>query len=70
MSIKDRIGRLERGRPSCPECHLEPERGYVVYPDEDPPEREYCPGCGRLLGFVIEVVYEGEGGGGIGYGTL
>lgn len=54
-----------RHGPGCPECRLEPEMGYVVYPDEDvanTPEPEHCPRCDRPLGFVIRVEYEGEGG--------
>jgi len=62
MSIKDRIRRLESGR-GCPECHLKPRVQYVAYPGDDFPEPEHCPRCGRPLGFVIEVVYEEEGGG-------
>ena len=64
MSIKDRIRRLEgRGGAGCPECRLKPDVYYVVYPDEDhAPEPERCPRCGRLSdGFVIKVMYEGEG---------
>jgi hypothetical protein len=67
MSIKDRIGRLEHtsgGRGvACPECRLKPEVIHVVFPDEgdrDPPS-EWCPRCHSPLGFVIRVVYEGEG---------
>jgi hypothetical protein len=66
MSIKDRIRRLEGRRDaSCPECRLKPEVNYVVYPDKDDhtPEPEHCPRCGRSLGFIIEVVYDDEGGG-------
>jgi hypothetical protein len=65
MSIKDRIRRLEgRDDEGCPECRLKPNETYVVYPDDDhSPEPECCPKCGRSLGFVIRVEYEGEGGG-------
>jgi hypothetical protein len=65
VSIKDRIRRLEgREGAACPECRLKPEVNYVVYPDQDAhtPEPERCPRCDRPLGFVIKVVYEGEGG--------
>lgn len=62
MSIKNRL-RLERDADSCPECRLKPEVAHVYYPDEGEPcpEPEYCQKCGRALGFVIQVVYEGEG---------
>jgi hypothetical protein len=65
MSIEGRIRRLE-DRRGCPECYLEPDVIHVVYPDEGDHDRdpEWCPRCGRSLGFVIRVVYEGEEGGG------
>jgi hypothetical protein len=77
VSIESRLRRLEeRGRGGiCPECKLPPDGpGYIVMKGEgwrgetfsgDPNER--CQRCGRLLYFVIEVVYgphagdEGEG---------
>lgn len=64
MSIKDRIRRLE-GKGGCSECRNTPPKIDVVYPDEDEPESEYCPRCGRSLGVIIRVVYEdvrGRGG--------
>jgi hypothetical protein len=68
MSIKDRLRRLEGGArgPGCPECRLKPEVAHVFYPSAkgDPypePDSFACPECGRTLGFVIQVVYEGEG---------
>ena len=62
MSIKDRISRLE-DRTGCSECYLKPETVHVYYPDEGDPtsEPECCPKCGRTLGIVIRVEYEGEG---------
>jgi hypothetical protein len=57
MSIKDRIRRLE-SRGGCPECYLKPAATHAVYPGEEEPEPESCPGCGRSLGVVIRVVYE------------
>jgi hypothetical protein len=62
VSIRERLRRLE-DRGGCPECRMSPEVHLVVYRDEgDPaPEPECCPKCGRSLGFVIQVVYEGEG---------
>ncbi len=64
-SIKGRLRRAEvsaRG-PYCPECRLEPSRTHVFYPGEGEkaPEPERCPNCGRSLGVVIRVEYEGEG---------
>ncbi len=65
--IKSRLRRVEaatRGGP-CPECKLTPDGpGYIILEEgeegpKDPDER--CPRCGRLLWFVIRVVYEGEG---------
>ena len=71
MSLR---ARLERARASfgagdgrCPECRLEPSRTHVFYPGEgeEAPEPTRCPNCGRLLGVVLRVEYEGgEGGGG------
>jgi hypothetical protein len=62
MSIKDRIRRLE-DRGGCPECATGPEVAHVVYPEQGDhtPGAECCPECGRRLGFVIRVEYEGEG---------
>ncbi len=73
MSIKDRLRRLEvakLGGPGCPECRRTPTAPRVFYPGQgDPePEPERCPKCGRTLGPLIAVVYEGEaepGGGGL-----
>jgi hypothetical protein len=75
-SIDGRLRRLEeRGRGGiCPECGYAPDDGTrrpiaVVYPNEphksfdgDPHER--CPHCGQGLYVVINVVREGEEGGG------
>jgi hypothetical protein len=65
MSTKNRLRRLEDlTRGSCSECRNAPPVIHAVYPDEEEPEPESCPGCGRSLGVVIRVVYEdvrGEG---------
>ena len=63
MSIRGRLRRLEDESRGCPECHLKPQVNYVGYPGEELPDPEHCPRCGRPLGFVIQVVYEGEGEG-------
>ncbi|MDP9458349.1 MAG: hypothetical protein M3Q60_21805 [Actinomycetota bacterium] len=61
MSIRGRLRRLEgRGRLVLCECRHEPQRIHAVYPGEDAPEPERCPRCGRLLSFVVRVVYEGD----------
>jgi hypothetical protein len=62
VSIRERLRHLE-DRGGCPECYLKPEAVHVYYPDEgDPvPEPECCPKCGRALGVVLRVQYEGEG---------
>jgi hypothetical protein len=66
---RSRLHRVEASVSSgrCPECYRELDRGYLFYPDEGnpAPEPPACGGCGRSLGFVIKVVYEGEGGGGL-----
>ena len=63
MGVKNRIRRLE-DRFGCSECCLKSEAIHVVYPKEgdDAPELEHCPKCGRPLGFILTVLYEGEGG--------
>jgi len=71
-SIDSRLRRLEESGDSCPECGLSATARRpiaVVYPDDpdksfdgDPYER--CPECGRPLYTVLNVVYEGEEGGG------
>ncbi len=61
MSIRDRIRRLEDGQ-RCPEC-TEPDPVRAVYPSDPEPEPEHCPGCGRSVGVIIRVEYEGEEGG-------
>jgi hypothetical protein len=72
--IRSRLRRAEvsvRSGP-CSECGLPPDGpGRIVYRDRTgsglpgPPENpdELCPGCGRRLWLVIEVVYEDEEGG-------
>ena len=63
-SMNSRLRRLEeRAGNHCPECGDKPEQGYVYYPDEgqEAPEPPECPSCGRSLGVVFRVVYEGEG---------
>ncbi len=63
MSIKDRLRRLETGNGSCSECGNAPPAIHAFYPDEEEPEPDSfaCPKCGRALGVVVRVVYEGEG---------
>jgi rubrerythrin len=59
MSIKDRLRRLEReNAKNCQECGDMPPAIHAVYPGEEEPPPEYCPGCGWSLGVVIRVVYE------------
>jgi MinD superfamily P-loop ATPase len=59
VSIKDRMRRLEKeNERSCQECRETPQAIHVVYPGEQEPDPEYCPGCGRPLGVVIRVVYD------------
>ena len=68
MSLRSRLARtrVAVGGGRCPECRLDPSRTHVFYPGEgeEAPEPERCPSCGRLLGVVIRVEYEGEEGGG------
>jgi ribosomal protein S14 len=67
--LNSRLRRVEASASEasgrCPECYREPgfARGDVFYPEkgEPKPEPPACPGCGRPLGYVIKVVYEGEG---------
>jgi hypothetical protein len=65
--IKSRLRRLESDQRGCPECYqLRYHKARVVhfyYPGEgeEPPEEEACPRCGRSLGVVLKVEYEGEG---------
>jgi hypothetical protein len=71
-SLDGRLRRLEGREHRCPECGLAPDehgRPVAVYegrPDKgfdgDPNER--CPRCSRPLYTVLNVVYEGEEGGG------
>ena len=70
--LKGRLRRLEAAKSGgpCRECKLPPDGpGYVVLadgPDVQPLDREgrpvdpdeRCPRCGRLLRFVIRVMYE------------
>jgi hypothetical protein len=83
VSIESRLRRLEERRSAgrCPDCGLLPPdgHGYTVLIDEAHPEKSFkgapherCKRCGRLLYFVIEVVYGDcrdyeEGGGGESY---
>jgi hypothetical protein len=64
MSLKERIRRLE-DRGGCLGCRNTPPVTHVVYPEDavQDPEPERCPKCGRVLGVIIRVVYEGEGEG-------
>ena len=62
MSFKDRIRRLEgRDGPGCQECRNKPVAIQAYYPDEGEhaPERECCPECGRSLGIILRVTYDG-----------
>jgi len=66
VSIKARLRTLEgRDGPGCPECYRKPQKIYAYYPaeGEHAPEPERCTRCGRALGVVFRVVYEGEGEG-------
>ena len=65
-SIDSRLRRLEE-RGGCPECHGKPEAIHAYYPSEGEPEPEpeRCPVCGRPLGIVLRVVYDGEGEGAV-----
>jgi hypothetical protein len=47
----------------CPECYRKPQVVHAFYPDdgEESAPSPVCPSCGRSLGVVIRVVYEGEG---------
>jgi hypothetical protein len=65
VSIKDRLHRLEtENAKRCRECRDTPPAIRVLYPGELEPDPEHCPGCGRSLGVLIRVEYEGQGGGG------
>jgi hypothetical protein len=63
MGVKSRIRRLE-DRFGCSECCLKSEAIHVVYPEEGNHalELEHCPKCSRPLGYILTVLYEGEGG--------
>ena len=68
MSIKGRVQRLQaRLAGACPECDGKPQAIRAYYPDkgESVPEPERCPGCGRPLGVILRVVYDGEGEGAV-----
>ena len=63
---RGRLRRIEgtvRGGP-CPDCKLPPDGpGYIVLEEgEEVPKDadERCPSCGRLLWFVIRVVFGPE----------
>jgi len=62
--IHSRLRRLEATGEACPECYLKPKTPHVVYPGEQAPEPPVCPSCGRSLGLVVRVVYDGAEGGG------
>ena len=67
MSFINRLRRLEATGEACPECRqpkgfAKPDRLYAFYPGEPVPEPPVCPSCGRSLGFVLRVVYDGEEG--------
>jgi hypothetical protein len=65
VSINGRIQRLQaRIAGACPECHHKPEAIHVYYPDigQEAPEVPACSSCGRSLGVVFKVVYDGEEG--------
>ena len=64
MSFINRLRRLEDERRGiCPECAGRPLQTYPYYPEAgDPaPTVPACPSCGRDLGILLRVVYEGEG---------
>jgi len=62
-SIDSRLRRLEESGDSCPECAARPLQTYPYYPDdsESAPTVPVCPSCGRELGILLRVVYEGGG---------
>jgi hypothetical protein len=71
-SIDSRLQRLEGQGHRCPECGLAPhERRPPALINEEHPDKSFdgdpyerCPECGRPLYTVLNVVYEGEEGGG------
>ena len=66
MGIDSRLRRLQaRLAGACPECHGKPQAIHPYYPSkgEPVPEPERCSGCGRPLGIILRVVYDGEGEG-------
>ena len=63
MSLRNRLRRLQNDRRDCPECYHKPQIVNPYYPGEgeELPTPPACESCGRSLGAVIRVVYEGEG---------
>jgi len=68
MSFISRLRRLEDERSlcaggACPECARRPLRTYPYCPEEGEPAPSVpsCPSCGRDLGILLRVEYEGEG---------
>ena len=57
---RGRLRRLE-GVPACRECGGKPPTVRALYPGDERPEPERCPGCGRERVMVLRVLYEGEG---------
>ena len=62
-SINSRLRRLQSDQRGCPECYHKARVVHSYYPGEgeEPPEVQACPRCGRSLGVVLKVEYEGEG---------
>ena len=68
VSIIGRVRRLQaRLAGACPECHGKPQAIHAYYSGkgEPVPKPERCPGCGRPLGVILRVVYDGEGEGAV-----
>ncbi len=63
-SINSRLRRLESGQRGCPECCHKARVVHSYYPGEGekPSEPPACESCGRLLGVVLKVEYEGGRG--------
>ncbi len=61
MGLRDRMRRLEqRASSGCPECDRLPGEAdrIIVMKEEERPEQEYCPRCGRPLLVIIQVVQD------------